>query len=100
MSWQRRVVVTGLGVVSALGTGYAEHSAGLKAGRCGIKPIERFDPERLMVKIAGEASQFEGADYFDRSQMALLDRVSQMAVIASREASSRERSSKIAWRPA
>ena len=86
MTGQRRVVVTGLGVVSALGTGYAEHSAGLKSGRCGIKPIERFDPERLMVKIAGEASQFEGADYFDRSQMALLDRVSQMALIASREA--------------
>ena len=86
MTEQRRVVVTGLGVVSALGTGYADHSAGLKAGHCGIKPITRFDPERLMVKIAGEATQFEGTDYFDRSQLALLDRVSQMALIASREA--------------
>lgn len=86
MSEQRRVVVTGLGVVSALGTGYADHSAGLKAGSCGIKPITRFDPERLLVKIAGEATQFEGTDYFDRSQLSLLDRVSQMALIASREA--------------
>ena len=86
MNAERRVVVTGQGVVSALGTGYADHSAGLKAGKCGIKPITRFDPERLMVKIAGEATQFEGEDYFERSQIALLDRVSQMALIASREA--------------
>ena len=86
MTGQRRVVVTGLGVVSALGTGYAEHSDGLKSGRCGIKQITRFDSDRLMVKIAGEAAQFEGTDYFDRSQIALLDRVSQMALIAAREA--------------
>ena len=86
MTAARRVVVTGMGVVSALGTGYAAHSEGLREGRCGIKPITRFDPERLMVKIAGEAAQFEGEDHFDRSQMALLDRVSQMALVAAAEA--------------
>ena len=86
MTAERRVVVTGLGVVSALGTGYAEHSAGLKEGRLGIQPITRFDPERLMVKIAGEAKQFEGTDHFNRSEIALLDRVSQMALVAAAEA--------------
>lgn len=86
MSAARRVVVTGIGVVSALGTGYAEHSAGLKEGRLGIQPITRFDPERLMVKIAGEAKQFEGTDHFNRSELALLDRNTQMAMVAAAEA--------------
>lgn len=86
MSSERRVVVTGLGVVSALGTGYADHSRGLKEGRLGIQPISRFDPERLMVKIAGEAKQFEGEDHFTRSEITLLDRVSQMALTAAAEA--------------
>ncbi|MEM9061629.1 MAG: beta-ketoacyl-[acyl-carrier-protein] synthase family protein [Pseudomonadota bacterium] len=82
----RRVVVSGLGVVSALGTGYAAHSEGLREGRCGIEPVSRFDSERLMVKIAGEAKQFEGEDHFDRSEIALFDRVSQMALVAAAEA--------------
>ena len=86
MSSDRRVVVTGLGVVSALGTGYAEHCQGLKEGRLGIRQIQRFDPERLMVKIGAEAVQFEGSDYFDRSRLALLDRISQMALVAAEEA--------------
>lgn len=86
MSSERRVVVTGLGVVSALGTGYANHARALKEGRLGIQPISRFDPERLMVKIAAEAKQFEGADHFSRSEISLLDRVSQLALTAAGEA--------------
>ncbi|MEM7057785.1 MAG: beta-ketoacyl-[acyl-carrier-protein] synthase family protein [Pseudomonadota bacterium] len=86
MSQPRRVVVTGLGVVSALGTGYADHSAGLKEGRLGIQPISRMDTERLMVKIGGEAKQFEGEDIFSKSELSLLDRISQMALVATKEA--------------
>lgn len=86
MTADRRVVVTGAGVVSALGTGYDEHSGGLKEGRLGIQPISRFDPERLMVKIAGEAKQYEGEDHFTRNELALLDRVSQLALTAAAEA--------------
>ncbi|MEM1160263.1 MAG: beta-ketoacyl-[acyl-carrier-protein] synthase family protein [Pseudomonadota bacterium] len=82
----RRVVVTGIGVVSALGTGYRDHTDGLKDGRVGIAEISGFDTERLMVKIAGEAKQFAGEDHFTRSEIALLDRVSQFALIAAREA--------------
>ena len=84
MRSERRVAVTGIGIVSALGTGYKAHAEGLKEGRLGIGPITRFDPERLMVKIAGEARQFEGEDYFTRNEIALLDRISQMALIAAR----------------
>ncbi|MFK7945304.1 MAG: beta-ketoacyl synthase [Paracoccaceae bacterium] len=86
MTSDRRVVITGVGVVSALGTGYADHAQGLKEGRLGIRPISRFDPDRLMVKIAAEAIQFNGEDYFGRSEMALLDRISQMALVAAKEA--------------
>jgi nodulation protein E len=82
----RRVAVTGLGIISALGTGYRAHSEGLKEGRCGIGQISRFDPERLMIKIAGEARQFDGEDYFTKNELAFLDRISQMALIAAREA--------------
>lgn len=86
MSHTRRVAVTGMGVVSALGIGYQAHTAGLKAGLLGIGPVTRFESERLMVKIAGEARDFEGEDHFTRPEIALLDRVSQMALIAAREA--------------
>ncbi|GMG84049.1 beta-ketoacyl-[acyl-carrier-protein] synthase family protein [Paralimibaculum aggregatum] len=83
---RRRVVITGLGVVSALGTGRAAHFEGLREGRVGIGPIERISAERLMIKIAAEAKGFEGTDYFDRSQLALYDRVTQMALVAAAEA--------------
>jgi nodulation protein E len=83
---RRRVAVTGLGIVSALGTGYKAHSEGLKEGRLGIGPITRFDPERLMIKIAAEAGQFEGHAHFSKQEIALLDRISQMALVAAREA--------------
>ncbi|MEO0620899.1 MAG: beta-ketoacyl-[acyl-carrier-protein] synthase family protein [Pseudomonadota bacterium] len=81
----RRVVVTGLGVVSALGIGREAHFQGLREGRQGIGPIQRIDPERLMIKIAAEAD-FDGTDYFDRGQLALFDRVTQMALVAGEEA--------------
>lgn len=86
MTAKRRVAVTGIGVVSALGTGNAAHTEGLREGRLGIGPISRFDPERLLIKIGGEARQFEGTDHFTKSELSLLDRVSQMALIAAREA--------------
>jgi len=81
----RRVVVTGLGVVSALGVGREAHFEGLAEGREGIRPIRRIDPARLMIKIAAEAD-FEGADHYDRQQLALFDRVTQMALVAAAEA--------------
>ncbi|MEO1468783.1 MAG: beta-ketoacyl-[acyl-carrier-protein] synthase family protein [Pseudomonadota bacterium] len=82
----RRVVVTGLGVVSALGVGREAHFEGLAEGRNGIGPIERIDPSRLMIKIAGEAKGFEGTERFDRQQLALYDRITQMALVAADEA--------------
>jgi nodulation protein E len=59
---------------------------GLRDGRSGIAPITLIDPERLMIKIAAEAKQFRGEDYFQRQQLSLLDRVSEMALVCAREA--------------
>ncbi|MHA1529739.1 MAG: beta-ketoacyl-[acyl-carrier-protein] synthase family protein [Alphaproteobacteria bacterium] len=81
-----RVVVTGLGVVSSLGTGRTAHMQGLREGRSGIAPISLINPERLMVKIAAEAKQFRGEDHFDRQRLALFDRVTAMAMFSAREA--------------
>lgn len=81
----RRVVVTGLGVVSALGIGREAHFEGLREGRPGIGPIARIPSDRLMIKIAAEAD-FDGETYFDRSQLTLYDRVTQMALVAAEEA--------------
>ena len=82
----RRLVVTGAGVVSALGSGREAHLQGLRDGRCGIAPVTRIDPERLLIRIAAEAKDFEGSDHFDRQRLGVLDRVSQMALISAREA--------------
>jgi len=85
----RRVVVTGTGVVSALGIGYDAHVAGLRSGRAGIGPIELIETEGLSIGIAAEARGYVGAEHFSRNELALRDRVTQMALTAAGEAVSR-----------
>jgi len=85
----RRVVVTGTGVVSALGIGYDAHVAGLRAGRCGIGPIELIDTEGLTIGIAAEARDYVASDHFNRNELTLRDRVTQMALTAAKEAVAR-----------
>jgi nodulation protein E len=82
----RRVAVTGLGAVSALGTGVPVLLAAMGAGRCGIGSIASFDTARLGVKIAAEIPDFDPAAHFDRRQLQMLDRNAQLALVAAREA--------------
>ncbi|MEM1344088.1 MAG: beta-ketoacyl-[acyl-carrier-protein] synthase family protein [Pseudomonadota bacterium] len=85
----RRVVVTGLGVVSALGVGREAHYAGLREGRCAIGPLKLLPPEhleRLSVRIGAEAKEFSPEGRFERQQLAFYDRVTQMALVAADEA--------------
>ena len=82
----RRVVVTGLGVVSALGLDRAAHFAALRDGRCGIGRLAIRDVERLSVTIGAAAEGFRGADHFTKSELGLYDRTTQLALIAAREA--------------
>ncbi|SFI69182.1 beta-ketoacyl-[acyl-carrier-protein] synthase family protein [Albimonas pacifica] len=85
-SGARRVVVTGMGVVSALGLDAPAHWAALKAGVCGIGPLELRDLDRLSAKVGAQAKGFVGEDRFDRSQLALYDRHTQFALTAAAEA--------------
>lgn len=82
----RRVAVTGLGVVSSLGLTRADHFAGLKEGRSGIGPLTITDADRLSVKIGAYADNFTPEGRFDRTDVSLFDRTTQMAVTAADEA--------------
>ena len=81
-----RVVVTGLGVFSALGKTAAEFSAAVREAKSAIGPLTIIRTEGLLVKIGAEIRDFEPKAHFDETKMALLDRFSQFAVVAAREA--------------
>ncbi|MEW5991767.1 MAG: beta-ketoacyl-ACP synthase II [Chloroflexota bacterium] len=81
-----RVVVTGMGAVSALGNDVASTWDGLVAGRSGIRTIERFDPSRLDVRIAAEVRDFDPSAVLDRKDMRRTDRYIQFGLVVAREA--------------
>jgi len=82
----RRVVVTGMGVVSALGTGVPAHVAALDAGRDGVAEMDIPDLDRLAIRIGAQAKDFKGEDRHSRSELALYDRTTQLALAAAKEA--------------
>lgn len=82
----RRVVVTGMGMLSALGTDVPSTWAGLIAGRSGIRTIEAFDPSRITSRIAGEVHGFDASGVLDRKDLRRTDRYIQFALVAAREA--------------
>jgi len=79
----RRVVVTGIGVVSPLGTGNAKNWEALVAGTSGIAPITRFDASELPVRIAGEVKDFVAEDYIDKKEIKKMDLFIQYALGAA-----------------
>ena len=82
----RRVAVTGLGAISALGIGVPAFWDRLKAGSSGVGPITRFDTTGFLAQAAAEVPPFDPLTYFDESKLELLDRFSQLALIAADEA--------------
>ena len=81
-----RVVVTGMGAVSALGNDVASTWDGLVAGRSGVRTIERFDPARVASKIAAEVRDFDASGVLDRKDQRRTDRYIQFGLVAGREA--------------
>ena len=79
----RRVVVTGVGVVSPLGTGNAKNWEALIAGKSGIAPITRFDTSDLPVKIAGEVKDFVAEDFIDKKEIKKMDLFIQYSLAAA-----------------
>jgi len=83
---KRRVVITGLGVVSSIGIGVEEFAAGLFEGRNGIDTITSFDTSELPVHIAGEVRSFNPEKWLTPKDVRHIDRFVQFALAASQEA--------------
>ena len=81
-----RVVVTGMGTVAPNGNSVSEYWDALTAGQSGIDHITYFDTTDFPVKIAGELSNFDPEQYFDRKEVRKLDPFSVYALVASNEA--------------
>ncbi|WP_108680893.1 beta-ketoacyl synthase [Methyloceanibacter sp. wino2] len=83
---RRRVVVTGQGVVTPLGTGVEKFWSGLKAGSCGIREVQSFETDELYITIAGEVPDFDPRERELSKQLLMADKYSQYAGCAAREA--------------
>jgi nodulation protein E len=82
----RRVAITGMGAISALGLDAASTWSAMREGRSAIGPIVNISTELLVVRIAAEVRGFDPLAHFDAKRLVLLDRVSQFALVAAREA--------------
>ncbi len=83
---KRRVVVTGIGVISPIGIGKDKFFQSLKEGICGVDYITRFDTTDYDTKIAAEIKDFDPAEYIDKKECRRMDRFTQYAVVASKMA--------------
>lgn len=81
-----RVVITGAGTINALGGSVPETLQAMREGQLGIGPLQMRDLDRLSVKIGGQIKDFDPEAHFDRQKLALYDRVTQLVLLASREA--------------
>lgn len=83
---KRRVVVTGIGVVSPLGNTAEDTWAGLVAGRSGVDYITRFDTSQHTVRFAAETKGFDPANFIEKKELKKMDYYIYFAVAAAREA--------------
>jgi 3-oxoacyl-[acyl-carrier-protein] synthase II len=79
----RRVVVTGVGLVCGCGIGTDEVWRGLQAGKCGIGPVTHFDATGFDCRIAGEVKNFEPLDWVEKKELKKMGRFIQLALAAA-----------------
>src|SRR5262249_61991267 len=82
----RRVAITGMGAISSLGHDAAANWSAMREGRSATGPTENIATDLLLIKIAAEVRGYDPLKHFDSKRLILLDRVSQFALIAAREA--------------
>lgn len=83
---KRRVVVTGMGVISPIGNGVDTFWNSIKEQKVGIKVIDRFDISEYKAKVAAQVDDFKAADYMDSKSSRRMELFSQYAVAAAKEA--------------
>lgn len=83
---KRRVVVTGMGVITPIGNNVDEFWNSTKIGKCGIDFIKCFDITDFKAKLAAEVKDFNPEDHFDKKAARRMDRFNQLAVVSAREA--------------
>ncbi|OFO58960.1 beta-ketoacyl-[acyl-carrier-protein] synthase II [Porphyromonas sp. HMSC077F02] len=82
----KRVVVTGLGAISPLGSDLASTWEGMKAGRSGAAPITLWDASKHKTQFACEVKGFDPAEHFDRKEARKFDRYTMFALVSAEEA--------------
>ena len=83
---ERRVVVTGMGAITPIGNNVDDFFQSTKEGKCGIDYIRKFDTEDYKAKVAAHVKDFEPKDYMEHKESRRMDRFSQFAVAAAKEA--------------
>jgi len=83
---KRRVVVTGMGIISPLGIGVEDNWSAVCNGNSGIGPITRFDSEPFPVKFAGEVKDFDPEKFMSHKEVKKMDRFIHFAVAAGQSA--------------
>ena len=82
----KRVVITGMGTINALGLDVPSTLAAMAEGRCGIGPLDIRDVDRLQIQIGGQVHGYDETAHFNRQQIVLYDRFTQFTLLAAREA--------------
>ena len=80
---KKRVVITGLGCVTPIGTGKDKFWENIKNGICGIDKITRFDSSSFQTQIAGEVKDFNPEDYINKKELKRMDRFSHFAIASA-----------------
>ncbi len=83
---KRRVVITGIGAVTPVGNDAVSTWDAIRAGRCGVGPITRFDTTGMKAKLAAEVKGFDPEPVIGRKDARHMDRFSQYALVAAAEA--------------
>ena len=83
---RRRVVVTGMGAICSTGHDVPSFFAALRRGAVGIGPISNIPTERLSARVAAEIHGLDPTEHFAAKRLSMLDRTSQLALIAARQA--------------
>lgn len=80
----KRVVITGLGVISSIGIGWREFWDSLLKGKSGISPVTSFDTSNHFTHNGGEVKNFSPEEFIPREQIPYLSRASQLAIAAAK----------------